>query len=494
MWLPGGNSFVETLKHQRISCQGSSAKLDKRRLLPEAELMKKILMHAINSSWSHSCPSLYYLGSVIRDLPYSVTHSSSTLKDDPLDTLEELVKQAPDILCLPVYIWNRRYLEPLLRPMLSLLPGCTLVLGGPEATQLELAALREEFSSGRLIRITGPGELSFRRLAEAGFVSAEPEISGENYPLSELPFPYTEEELQTMEGKLIYYETSRGCPYGCIYCLSATDKRAEKRFELSRPEELAKLKQELDLLLSAKPRTLKFVDRSFNTDKDLAHIVWQHILQYPEAPVCHFEIYPDLITEEDIRLLAQAPAGLFRFEIGIQSTNPATLKNSGRSMNWPRAKEILLRLRRDTEVLCHCDLLIGLPGENYSSILNSIDEEMDILPHELQLGTLKILSDTPMHKLAGKLGYLWQQEPPYRVLASDALSFSEVCRLDHLAHIINLYWNKGEERELWREALKQRKSSELFTALMNYHLEHGIQFHSVAAKRRQEVLRAMLGQ
>ncbi len=455
--------------------------------------MMNILLHAVNSSWSHSCLSLYYLSSQIRDLPYRVSRSSSTLKDDPLELMETLVRQSPDILCLPVYIWNRNYLEPLLRPLLSLLPHCTFVLGGPEATELKLSGLSDVFGPHRLIRISGPGEKAFRKLAEAGFRTEDPELEGDNYPLSDLPFPYSEADLQALEGKLIYYETSRGCPYGCIYCLSATDKRNEKRFELSRPEEIDKLKTELNLLLSAKPRTLKFVDRSFNTDKRLAHIIWQYILQHPQPSVCHFEIYPDLITDEDIALLSAAPEDLFRFEIGIQSTNPAILKTSGRTMNWSIAKDKLLHLRRDTKVLCHCDLLIGLPGENYQSILNSIDEVMDLRPHELQLGTLKILPDTPMHRLAQELGYLWQQEPPYRTLASDALSFSELCRLDHLAHIVNLYWNKGEERSLWLEALKQRKASEIFVALMDYHLEHSIQFHSVAAKRRVEIVREVLG-
>lgn len=446
--------------------------------------MSKICFVSINSSWSHSSLALYYMRAMLDPELYETVMLDYTTKDLMEDVLELICKQAPEVICFSVYIWNRIYLQDLLPTLQKVLPTSVLVLGGPELMNLALNTKLSKYN----YFIEGPGESAFRKLnddyfeGDYGFVSVKTQI-----PLKDIPFPYRPEDKALLEGKLIYYETSRGCPFGCIYCLSANDPRAEKRFDASLPGDLVKLYQELDALFYLEPKTLKFVDRSFNTDKALAHRIWKYVIKHDEAPVCHFEIYPDLLNAEDLEILKTAPENRIRFEVGIQSVNPKTLKASGRKSDWPKAKAMLLALKNETNVIVHSDLLIGLPGDSKANVLHSLDELMQTEPAELQLGILKILPDTPMFEQATKLGYEWWNCPPYRIINSDALSFEEVNYLDHLAHIINLYYNKGEFYPQWHHILSCQAASAAFTQLLDYHLQHDLPLHSLQKSKRKAV-------
>ncbi len=447
--------------------------------------MRKVVLLAVNSSWSHSSLSLYYMRAMLEALPYQTEIYNCTLKDDFSDVLYELITKKPDLLCASVYIWNRAYLERLLSAISALRPQIKIIAGGPEAPYLK--------APHRYTLIKGPGELAFKRLAESGFQIHEDCIEAENYLLREIPFPYREEDKAELEGKLVYYETGRGCPYGCVYCLSALDQRREFRFDATDPTDIAKLYSELDSLIALKPKTLKFVDRSFNINKDLAHRIWEYLIGREDACICHFEIYPDLITDEDIRLLAQAKEGKIRFEIGIQSCNPEALKASGRKTDWLKGKEQLLKLRDQTKILMHCDLLIGLPGDTYQWVIDSLDQLMEIRPAELQLGLLKILPDTPMQKIARERGYIWEEQEPYKVLRSDTMTYEEICRLDRLAHVISLYWNKNDTRQIALLALDRLKASDLFIGLVDYHIREHLPFHSLSPARRINALESVIG-
>lgn len=446
--------------------------------------MKKICFVSINSSWSHSSLALYYMRAMLEPELYETVMLDYITKDLAEDVLELIFQQAPDVLCFSVYIWNRIYLQDLLPAVQKVLPECVLVIGGPEIVNLgSNLALNDQYYF-----IEGPGEAAFRYLAEQNFESEFGWVrSPEQVSLSRIPFPYLPEDKARLEGKLVYYETGRGCPYGCIYCLSANDTRNEKRFELSSPKDLSRLEAELDALFALQPKTLKFVDRSFNTDKALAHRIWKYVIEHDEAPVCHFEIYPDLLTNDDLEILKTAPENRIRFEVGIQSVHPEILQASGRRSDWPKAKAMLLRLKTETRLIVHSDLLIGLPGDTTAGILHSLDELMQTEPAELQLGILKILPDTPMLELAKKLGYEWWACPPYRIISSDALSFEEVNYLDHLAHIINLYYNKGEFYPQWHEILQQTSASAAFRQLLDYHFEHELPLHSLQKTKRKAV-------
>ncbi len=410
-----------------------------------------------------------------------------TLAEPLFDVLTQIVRDQPEIACFSAYIWNSGELRRLLPELKKLLPSLKIVLGGPEAADGDFGLAESDFV------VKGPGEGVFRRLAESGF-----ELPGGVYeapapPLRELPFPYHKTDKAALQGKLVYYESSRGCPYRCAYCLSALDKRHEARFDPALASDRRKLRSELDRLLDLQPRTLKFVDRSFNAHPRLARLIWDHAIRQTGACEFHFEIYPDLLAEEDLLLLEKAPPGRIRFEVGVQTVNATVARACGRNSNWRKTKAALNALRERTQICVHADLLVGLPGENYASVLHSLNELASTYPAEIQLGMLKILPDTPMLDIATQRGYQWLDHPPWQVLKTDALSFAEVSRLQELAKIINLYWNKGEYTESWARLLSTgNQASKLCLQLLNIHQRMGLTLHSVAKSTRAEVFGELL--
>ena len=445
--------------------------------------MKKVLFVSINSSWSHSPLALYYMRAMLEEAERRSEILNYTLKDEPGSVIDTIIARQPEVLCFSVYIWNRLYWEELIPLLMSLDPELILVCGGPEAGNLS-----ENTPEGfPLYAVTGPGETAFQSLVQSDFTIPFGNIYEPNLPLAEIPFPYTLEDKPDLKGKLVYYETGRGCPFSCVYCLSANDTRREKRFDADDPAQVSRLYSELDILVALEPRTIKFVDRSFNTDKKLARLIWSYFIHLNKDCVSHFEIYPDLLTDEDIELLRQAPPDRIRFEIGIQTVNPATMLLSRRSSDWKRSKAMLIRLRRETKLIIHSDLLIGLPGDNFDSILHSLDELIVTEPHELQLGLLKILPETPMRDIARERGYIWEELPPYTVLRSDALSESEIACLESLSRALNLYYNKGEFIEQWHALLSREQGSDVLMRLVGYHSENQIPLHSMPKQQRRDV-------
>lgn len=447
------------------------------------ERNKNILMVALNSSWSQSNLAFFYLREIIKPFNYSVQIIDFTLKDHLADVLSHVYNVSADIICFSAYIWNCDYLQKLIPELKKLLPHAIIVLGGPESINRDYGLTAEDFC------ISGSGEGAFMGLATTGFtkLSAQPHI-----PLKDIPFPYSVEDKATLEGKLVYYECYRGCPYGCVYCLSANDMRHELRFNPDIPADLDRLDKELAALVNLKPKTLKFIDRSFNIFPKLAHHIWKFFISNPAACEVHFEIYPDLLCEEDFRILETAPAGLIRFEVGIQTTNEAVAVNCGRNSNWGKAKQALISLKQRTNIRIHADLLAGLPGETYGSVLNSLNQLCSTLPDAVQLGMLKILPDTPMAAIAQERGYKWLNHPPYQCLSSDALSYPELCKLEALAKLLNLYWNKEEYPEEWAMLLQKHQASDLLYRLWDFHRELGYDLHSLARGKREQVMQLLL--
>lgn len=445
----------------------------------------RVCLIALNSAWYQSNLALYYLRNSLRGLPFSTRILEFTTSEPVTDVLKGIVLQKPDLLCFSAYIWNRDYLQHLLPELKKLLPRARMVLGGPEAGAGVFGLGADDYV------VEGPGEGAFRKLAESGFDLPGGVYSEPAPPLQDIPFPYLAKDKPALRDKLVYYESSRGCPFHCVYCLSASDERNERRFDVSLPREVKKLYSELDRLVALQPRTIKFVDRSFNIHPRLAREIWQHAISYGSACEFHFEIYPDLLCEEDIRLLESAPAGRIRFETGIQTVNSAVSANCQRKSDWNKAKPMLQALRERTQVCLHADLLAGLPGETYRSLLHSLDELAECFPHEIQLGLLKILPHTPMQDIARQRAYSWMDQPPYQILSSDKLSFDQVARLYDLSRIINLYWNKQEFPSLWKGLLHSgHRASQLFLRLLGYHYRHGLQLHSISRQHRAEVVSA----
>ncbi|HQQ68498.1 MAG TPA: DUF4080 domain-containing protein [Candidatus Cloacimonadota bacterium] len=437
---------------------------------------------SLNSSWSQSNLALYYLREIIRDMPCRSEMVVFTTREPILQCAEEIYRHKADVLCLSAYIWNRVMLQALLKVLAQLLPQAVFVVGGPESAAFA--------NQPRTFVIQGPGEGAFAALAESGFstLAANPPY----IPLQDVPFPYRDEDLKDLEDHLLYYECYRGCPYGCIYCLSANDSRRECRFDMDQEPQRQALKRELDALVALKPRTIKFIDRSFNINKRLAHFIWEYAMSDPGPADFHFEIYPDLITDDDLNLLAKAPEGKIRFEIGIQTIDAEVAARCGRKSDWAKSREVLQNLKAAGRIRVHADLLAGLPGENYSSVLASLDELCACEPAAVQLGMLKILPDTPMRDIAKTLQYRWMEDPPYQILCSNALSYEELCRLDDYAHLLSLYWNKEEYKAEWHQLLSAHKASEILQRLRVIHQELGMPLHSVAKEKRQRVMSLLL--
>jgi len=443
-------------------------------------------MVSLNSSWSHTNPAFYYLREVIRELPYSVQMMNWTSKDHLLDILNELFEAQADVYCFSAYIWNRRTLQELI-PELKKLVVAGIVIGGPEAENLKSIIAENDYL------ITGAGEGKFRALAESGFCLKQSELDeAKDIPLKDIPFPYRPEDLSELKGKLIYYELQRGCPFGCIYCLSANDKRTELRFDPDNPEKIQELYSELDRLNELQPKTLKLVDRSFNTNIKLAHLVWNYLIDKGFSCDVHFEIYPDLLAESDLEILGKIPERMLRFEIGIQTIHPEIAKASGRNSHWDKAKAMLLELKARTRIRIHADLLTGLPGEKFSQVISSLNELCACLPDAVQLGRLKILPGTPMQEIALNKGYKWLSDPPYTVLQSDALSFSELNLLEDYARLLNLYWNKEEHPDQWKILLGKFTAEQILAYLKEIHHCHGYELHSLAKAKREAVMTELM--
>lgn len=447
--------------------------------------MKSILMLAINSSWSQTNLALYYLREVIRELPHRVIMNSFTLSDHLGDVLYEVYQAKPEVICFSAYIWNSEYLQKLIPELKKLLPDAIMVIGGPQAAHAHFGLADRDFI------ITGSGEASFRALARNDFEGIQGEYS---LALCDVPFPYRASDREQLAGKLVYYECYRGCPYSCVYCLSALDKRNEPRFDAGNPDDLSKLDAELEALIALKPKTLKFIDRSFNVFPKLARHIWSFFIHHPHACEVHFEIYPDLLCEADFAILEQAPEGLIRFEVGIQTTNDAIAEQSARKSNWDKASKALKDLKQRTKIRVHADLLAGLPGENLASVHRSINQLCAILPDAVQLGTLKILPATPMQDIAASKGYVYLSSPPYQCISSDALSYPEMNSLEAYAKLLNLYWNKEEHCGQWQMMLQCRSATELLSMLLELHKQHGYELHSLAKAKRDAIMQELLQQ
>ena len=443
--------------------------------------MNRIALIAINSSWYQSNLALYYLREMVRELDFELVMSSFSTSDLYMDVLKGVYNTSADVLCFSAYIWNRSYLENILPDVKALMPKAIIIIGGPEAKHLS------HFADKAVI---GAGEAIFAAMAQSGFSKLNPDTKP--LQLKDVPFAYHPEDKQVLGGKILYYETSRGCPFNCAYCLSATDDRDELRFDYRLEADLNRLYQELDALEALQPRTVKFVDRSFNAHPNYAREMWKMLMSKPRSCEWHFEIYPELMSETDIELLAEAPDGLMRLETGVQSCDDAINLAVGRNSNWDKAKTMLMLLKERTQIVVHADLLYGLPDQDLQSVFDSIDELSTCFPEEIQLGMLKILPDTPMVEIAQKRGWIWAANPPYEVLKTDTLSFDDLRLLDSYARILNLYWNKGEFSPHWQKLLKKHKATEVIQATIWQHEENGFALHSISKSNRARVFEGVV--
>lgn len=364
--------------------------------------------------------------------------------------LEDIVLARPAILLLSVSVWSSALAKTLLPDLRALLPGCRIILGGPEVSY-QAEAWLAELPAIDLV-VSGPGEGALRLLAANGFDlgatrAKQPEaFSGPGAKVmtlpppdfSQIPFPWRAEDFACLENRYLYHETSRGCPFACAYCLSA---RADQALQLKPARQAC---AELDRLLIHRPMLVKLVDRTFNADPARAREVWRHLAAADNGHTrFHFEIHPALLEEDDFAVLGGVRPGLFQFEVGVQSVNPKALAAISRPVDWPAARQAIARLVALGTVPVHLDLIAGLPGEGMDEIGRSFDEVLALRPGHFQLGFLKALPGTPIRARAAELGLIHQQEAPYEILANPWLAPEELAELRVIEELLESTWNAG---------------------------------------------------
>ena len=422
----------------------------------------KFLLTAVNAKYIHSNPAVYSLrGYVGEELSQHVEIAEYTINQNISDILGDIYKKKPDVIGFSCYIWNWTIIQQLVVEIHKLLPNMPIWLGGPEVS-FEGKELMERYPMVTGIMV-GEGEETFRQLLMyyvnqkemegKGFLSDHLEVGGLNQisglmlptgatsaraltDLSKVPFLY--QDLQPFENRIVYYESSRGCPFRCSYCLSSIDKTVRLR-------DVEMVKKELKFFLNQKVPQVKFIDRTFNCNHDHAVAIWKYILEHDNGVTnFHFEIAADLLREEEIALLAQMRPGLVQLEIGVQTTNPKTLEEIKRVMNIDHLEQVVKDLKEGNNIHLHLDLIAGLPFEDYESFGKSFNRVYGMKPEQLQLGFLKVLKGSYMEEMAKEYGLIYGSQPPYEVLYTKWLSYDHVLKLKRIEEMVELYYNSNQ--------------------------------------------------
>lgn len=460
----------------------------------------KILLIAINAKYIHSNLAIYCLRACAGEQKEQVELAEYTINHQKEDILADIYKRKPDVAAFSCYIWNRDYVLSLIRDLSLLCPEVPIWVGGPEVSYDAVQFLRDYPQVTGVM--AGEGERSFRALAEYYAKKTEDSLGKirgltwrgengdiyENSPaelmnLDEIPFVY--EKIEAFGHKIIYYESSRGCPFSCSYCLSSIDKSVRFR-------SLARVYQELQFFLDAKVPQVKFVDRTFNCNHRHAKAIWGYIAEHDNGITnFHFEIAADLLDEEERKLLASMRPGLVQLEIGVQSVNLLTIHEIDRVMSLSRLKQTVAQIQAGKNVHQHLDLIAGLPYEDYESFVNSFNEVYGMRPQQLQLGFLKVLKGSKMHRKAKDYGIVYRQEPPYEVLCTRWISYEEIRKLKAVEEMVEVYYNSGQFENTIRH-LEQSfpHPFAMYEALAGYYEKEGLNGRSHSRMGRLEILRS----
>jgi radical SAM superfamily enzyme YgiQ (UPF0313 family) len=409
----------------------------------------RIALMAVNARYTHSSLALRYLRNALearsleRSLGYEVLLREYHISQARLDIVRDLAALNPELLLISAYIWNAELLSLLLPDLRALLPDCRIVLGGPEAAYKPGPWLAGHPEIDLIVR--GTVEAAAELLSAPRFsFSAYPERYAElePTPFASVPFPYRDEDYKVLSGRYLYYETSRGCPFRCAYCLSSREDQALEE------KDAATACAELDMLAAGKPGLIKLVDRNFNANPERARVIWRHLIREhaDSGSRFHFELHPLFLGDEDYALLANAPEGFFQFELGVQTVHAATRAAIGRGGDWAREKAAIARLVALKTVHLHLDLIAGLPGEGRHELARSFDELMELGADQLQLGFLKGLPGTALREGAASFGALFQARAPYEVLRTDSLSSEALSALKNVEALVDSLYNSGRFR------------------------------------------------
>ena len=411
----------------------------------------KILLAACNAKFIHSNLAVYDLKAYSSDYDEHVILREYTINQPKDEILKDIYSSGADVVCFSCYIWNISFVRELIRDLVKILPKTAFWAGGPEVSYDAEKFLTEmPEMTGVMV---GEGEKTFHDLLEFyidGKDSLE-EISGIAYrtgdkiihngwrelmDLSAIPFVY--EHLEKFENRIIYYESSRGCPFSCSYCLSSIDKKLRFR-------DLELVKKELQFFLDHRVPQVKFVDRTFNCKHEHAMTIWKYILEHDNGVTnFHFEISADLLREEEMELMSQMRPGLIQLEIGVQSTNPETIRAIHRHMDLKKLEHCVNRVHSFRNIHQHLDLIAGLPYEDYDTFHQSFNDVYQMKPDQLQLGFLKVLKGSLMQKEAEVYGIVYKEKEPYEVLSTNWLTYGEVLKLKMVESMVEVYYNSGQ--------------------------------------------------
>ena len=411
----------------------------------------KILLAACNAKYIHSNLAVYDLKAYSSVYDEHVILWEYTINQPKDEILKDIYSSGADVVCFSCYIWNISFVRELIRDLVKILPKTAFWAGGPEVSYDAEKFLTEmPEMTGVMV---GEGEKTFHDLLEFyidGKDSLE-EISGIAYrtgdkiihngwrelmDLSAIPFVY--EHLEKFENRIIYYESSRGCPFSCSYCLSSIDKKLRFR-------DLELVKKELQFFLDHRVPQVKFVDRTFNCKHEHAMTIWKYILEHDNGVTnFHFEISADLLREEEMELMSQMRPGLIQLEIGVQSTNPETIRAIHRHMDLKKLEHCVNRVHSFRNIHQHLDLIAGLPYEDYDTFHQSFNDVYQMKPDQLQLGFLKVLKGSLMQKEAEVYGIVYKEKEPYEVLSTNWLTYGEVLKLKMVESMVEVYYNSGQ--------------------------------------------------
>ncbi len=402
------------------------------------KLMNKILLLGINARYSHSNPALFYLKSCIKDLDFRTIITEFTIGESADKIISELKNIKPDLLAISVYIWNSFLVKEILANIKLFLPELKIVLGGPEVSY-NSGEWISEFDEIDYI-ITGGGEAAFRELVISGVNVERKVITGCNPHFSQIRFPYSDEDMKSLKGRYVYYESSRGCPFNCSYCLSSV-KSQNVEFR-----NIDQVIEELNFFVRYNLPLVKFVDRTFNLKKEHYIPVWEHIVKkLSGSRACfHFEIFPELLDNDDLDFLSGVPSGLFQFEMGIQSTKEQTLNEIHRASSWVKAKNNIKKLVEFGNIHLHTDLIVGLPYETAAEYGESFNKVYSLGAEHFQGGFLKVLPGTEMYRKSGEYGIVYNHLPPYEIIGNRWITPEEMERLKLVSEIVDLLHNAGK--------------------------------------------------
>lgn len=466
----------------------------------------KILLAACNAKYIHSNLAVYNLKSCSGEYSPNVVIKEYTINQIQDDILKDIYLEQPDVICFSFYIWNISFVKELVPDLKKILPHVDFWAGGPEVSYDAVEFLKKNPAFFGVM--VGEGEETFHELA-GYYIERKPEtlkeIRGvafhdetkvpdivhtgwrELMDLSKVPFAYS--NLTEFKNRIIYYESSRGCPFSCSYCLSSIDKKLRFR-------DIELVKKELQFFIDNKVPQVKFVDRTFNCKHDHAMAIWRYITEHDNGITnFHFEISADLLREEELALMKTMRPGLIQLEIGVQSTNPQTIKAIRRTMDFEKLKGIVEQIHSFGNIHQHLDLIAGLPYEGYESFHKSFCDVYALRPEQFQLGFLKVLKGSHMMEMTGEYQILYKDREPYEVLSTAWLTYGEILGLKMVESMVEVYYNSGQFKHTL-VFLEQyfEDPFRMYEALGRFYEKKGYSEISHSRMRRYEILMEFAGE